>query len=848
MIRERLKDSSLQYLTRYLFVVILLFITFSLGEAQGQVTKLSNEEKILTAFESGQQKVKVIIGLQMPQHLKGIKSFKDKQFKAQVRAEIAGRQSNVLSGLSNDEFVLSHRYKNFECFAGEVTLEGFGKLLAHPLVKSIELSELEHKMLAQGIGLINAMTPRSTYNGQNVAVAISDTGIDYTHPRLGGGGFPNSKVIGGYDAGDNDSDPSPNGQAHGTACAGIAAGDLGTVGDYIGGVGYSAKIYAMKISFGSGGSAYETDVIEAWDWCIDHQYDDVDNPILILSHSFGGGRYFSATEAENDRPSYALAAGRLIAAGITVFAASGNDGYCESMSAPAAFSDVISVGAVYDADIGQYPPPGYVGCISNGSCAGFTSNCPCPEKCYVDVTTAADQVTTYSNSADFLDVLAPSNNAYTTDIVGSGGYELGDYTPDFGGTSAACPYAAGAAVCLQSAAKILTGSYLTPQEVRDALVNTGDNKIDSKSSIVTPRVNLQNAIDTIQGIETPPDAFDVMVLTAPDTPVVITLQASDDGLPNPPGQLSYIITKLPNQGSLADPCAANINSVPYTLADSGNEVIYTPKSGCLLPVNFNFKANDGGTYPNGGDSNEAAVTVTFEAVLYSANMDTDPLWTLDGSEWQWGQPTGGGGGPFSYPDPTSGFTGQNVIGYNLSGDYANKMSSTEWATTPAIDCTNTDVVNLVFYRWLNVDASSNDMAPVEISNNGSNWSQLWINSSAVQDSSWQRQEFDLSAYAANQPTVYIRLGMGPTNSNKPFSGWNIDDVSVIGQYQGQVIAGDFEPDCDVDFSDFSILADAWLSELDDGNWCLPCDISEPNDNIINILDFRVFTSNWLEGK
>jgi len=486
-------------------------------------------------------------------------------------------------------------------------------------------------------------------------------------------------------------------------------------------------------------------------------------------------------------------------------------------------------------------------CVEQESCVAVAeSQCSPPWACWDG--SAADKVSCYSNSATFLDLLAPAHDAYTTDISGSGGYEPGDYTPDFGGTSAACPYAAGAAASLQSAAKILTGSYLTPQELRDALVNTGDNIPDSKSSIVTPRVNLQNAIDSIEGIETPPDAFDVMALTEPDTPVVITLGASDDGLPNPPNQLSYLITKLPNQGSLADPCAADINSVPYTLADSGNEAVYTPKSGCLLPVNFNFKANDGGTEPNGGDSNEATVTIAFEAVLYSANMDTDPGWTLDGSEWQWGQPTGGGDSPFSYPDPVSGFTSSNVIGYNLSGAYANKMSSTEWATTPTIDCRGTDVVKLAFYRWLNVDNANKDQAPIEISNDGSNWSQLWINSSAVTDSSWQRQEFDISVYAADQPTVYVRWGMGPTNTNKPFSGWNIDDVSVIGQYQGQVIAGDFELDCDVDFFDFSILASAWLSGPGEGNWCLHCDVSEPNDNIINILDFQIFTSNWLEGK
>ena len=161
------------HLLRFEHVVdFLLFITLLLGEAQAKVKKLCNEDEFLAAFESGQQKVKVIIGLEMPQHLKSIKSFKDEQFKAQVRAEIAGRQSTVLSGLSANEFVLSHRYNNFECFAGEVTLSGLGKLLAHPLVKSIELSGLEHKMLAQGIGLINAMT------SSPITVAPSSLTID----------------------------------------------------------------------------------------------------------------------------------------------------------------------------------------------------------------------------------------------------------------------------------------------------------------------------------------------------------------------------------------------------------------------------------------------------------------------------------------------------------------------------------------------------------------------------------------------------------------------------------------------------------------------------------------------
>src|SRR5258708_22472294 len=134
------------------------------------------------------------------------------------------------------------------------------------------------------------MTYRSTYNGSNMAIAVCDTGIDYTHARLGGGGFPNSKVIGGYDFGDADSDPFPNMQAHGTSCAGIAAGDLGTVGDYIGGVAYGAKLYALKIFPGASGTATSAAMSAAWGWCVGHQNHEPHKPILAGSPDIGSGR------------------------------------------------------------------------------------------------------------------------------------------------------------------------------------------------------------------------------------------------------------------------------------------------------------------------------------------------------------------------------------------------------------------------------------------------------------------------------------------------------------------------------------------------------------------------------
>ena len=108
-----------------------------------------------------------------------------------------------------------------------------------------------------------------------------------------------------------------------------------------------------------------------------------------------------------------------------------------------------------------------------------------------------DKVTSYSNSASFLTLFAPSNQAYTTDIVGSGGYSSGDYYTSFGGTSAACPYAAGSAAVLQQAAKAKTGAYLTPAQVKTYLVNNGDNVTDGKVAVTKPRINLGRAVDAL---------------------------------------------------------------------------------------------------------------------------------------------------------------------------------------------------------------------------------------------------------------------------------------------------------------------------------------------------------------
>ncbi|MCA1568085.1 MAG: S8 family serine peptidase [Acidobacteria bacterium] len=86
--------------------------------------------------------------------------------------------------------------------------------------------------------------------GEGVVVAVIDTGVNYDHPDLknrmwdGGAEFPNH----GFDFAANDNDPRDEGESgigHGTACAGIVAGD-GTSGTRTG-VAPGARIMALRV-------------------------------------------------------------------------------------------------------------------------------------------------------------------------------------------------------------------------------------------------------------------------------------------------------------------------------------------------------------------------------------------------------------------------------------------------------------------------------------------------------------------------------------------------------------------------------------------------------------------------
>ncbi len=167
------------------------------------------------------------------------------------------------------------------------------------------------------------------------------------------------------------------------------------------------------------------------------------------------------------------------------------------------------------------------------------------------------------------------------------------------------------------------------------------------------------------------------------------------------------------------------------------------------------------------------------AKFYEETLDTDPGWTAEGL-WEFGQPTGeGGNDDGGGPDPVAGYTGDNVYGYNLAGNYTDDLPETYLTSTP-IDCTGWVNVQLMFWRWLGVEQSSYDHAYLQISNNGSDWVVIWENTSEVSDLTWKRIDIDISALADNQPTVYLRWTMGSTDDSVTYCGWNIDDVQLWG--------------------------------------------------------------------
>lgn len=262
--------------------------------------------------------------------------------------------------------------------------------------------------------------------------------------------------------------------------------------------------------------------------------------------------------------------------------------------------------------------------------------------------------------------------------------------------------------------------------------------------------------------------------------------------------------------SSADP----FSTTPLVLQSGTTYVGTLPAGPCGATAEYYFSASGSDGYtafePCGAPNvlySAPIVLVPPTSVAVSINMNSNPGWTL-GTGWAYGDPTGSCG------DPQNGYTGSNVLGYNLSGCYTNSIGTVRYVTTTAIDCSNLIHTQLRFRRWLGMEASQYDKANVQASNDGTTWTTIWdFVGPTFNDASWTLQSYDISAIADQQATVYIRWGLGPTDGGVVGCGWNIDDVEILGAEANPCAGfalGDVNNDTFVDALDVGAFAETIL--------------------------------------
>ncbi|MGB4765929.1 MAG: S8 family serine peptidase [Rugosibacter sp.] len=302
---------------------------------------------------------------------------------------------------------------------------------ALPGVKAMFENEQLHLVLAQSLPLVGQPTVAGAgETGSGATVAVIDNGINYTRPEFGSctaPGVPAScRVVASVELGTGSSDNN-----HGTNVSAIVLG-----------VAPGARI-AMLNAF-SGTSAYFSDVIDGINWAITNQ---AAYNIVAINMSLGDGKKYTASCGNGNAFSTPVTNARNV--GITVVAASGNEGFTDGIAKPACTPGVVSVGAVYDANVGG---------LNWGLCT--------------DSTTMADNVACFSNSASFLTLLAPGA------LIVAGGFTMG-------GTSQASPHVAGAVAVLRA-----TFPDETLNQTLMRFTSKGKPVTDPRNGIVFPRLNL----------------------------------------------------------------------------------------------------------------------------------------------------------------------------------------------------------------------------------------------------------------------------------------------------------------------------------------------------------------------
>lgn len=286
--------------------------------------------------------------------------------------------------------------------------------------------EAESQVIPTGVS--RAGVPKDP-NGQNLAITPPTT-VDIAIIDTGIAPLSDLNVQGGFSCIGGNSNAWQDDNGHGTHVAGIAAAkdnDVGVVG-----VAPGARLWAVKVLDSSGGGAF-SDVICGLDWVAGQR-----NVIDIANLSLSGGQ----KRGDCTAPALHLAVCTVVAAGIPVIVAAGNQGINADQRVPASYPEVITVSGIADSD-GR---PGRLG----------------PKPCFAE---KDDMFLNFTNFGASVDIAAPG-----ACIVS---YGLSGELVSESGTSEASPHVAGAAADFIFAFQNDHGGQNpTPDQVRNWLLNT----------------------------------------------------------------------------------------------------------------------------------------------------------------------------------------------------------------------------------------------------------------------------------------------------------------------------------------------------------------------------------------
>lgn len=318
---------------------------------------------------------------------------------------------------------------------GESLDDFMAKLRESPMVRSVEPNSIVYAArvpndpyyVSSQRSWLQAMNLPAAWEkatgSRGVTIAVVDTGIRYGHRDL-----PSRwELAPGWDFVDRslekpegDDDPFDPGAppedenrykvaSHGTHVSGTI-GALTNNGIGVAGVNWAVSLMPIRV-LDEYGNGYVSDVASGIIWAVDNGAD-------VINLSLGS---YVASDTLKSSVQYAYRRG------VTVVAASGNEYYSNQIAYPAAYDEVIAVGASYK-----------------------------PES----PSTVAD----FSNGGDGLDLIAPGVGVWSTNYNSRTkvlGYEFAD------GTSMACPHVAGVVGLM-----LARNPSLSPSQVRSILRET----------------------------------------------------------------------------------------------------------------------------------------------------------------------------------------------------------------------------------------------------------------------------------------------------------------------------------------------------------------------------------------